>query len=289
MVNVQPKARVVVTRPQPQCDEWVDALGLAGWTAIAFPLLTIGPSPHPHVVRETVIELLNDSVGEEKAPLSAVMFVSGAAFFGFVDALGPSLWAQLKARVAFGTRFWLTGPGSAKALLSAGIPIEAMDFPGRQNGSDAATDGTVNLLDSEALWAMVRSQVNATSGPHKVLLVRGADEKGQLSGNPWMATQLAGVGVQVHSVLAYQRHAPANTPDRQAIWQRATEGSKTRVWVFSSSQGMNHLPLHDWSGSRAVATHPKIAGNVRALGFSEVRVSAPDLESVIASLKSFHD
>ena len=289
MVNDQAKALVVVTRPQPQCDEWVEALRKAGWDALPFPLLTIGPSPGPQFVQQTVHELLTESGTEERVPLRAVMAVSGAAFLGFVDALGSDLWARLRACVDNGLRFWVTGPGSAKVLNSKGVPMSAIDYPGGTTSSHYSPDGTPALLDSQTVWRMVQSQVDPSKGAHKVLMVRGSDEQGQYSGNPWMGIQLKEHGVLVTSVLAYQRLPPAVSPNRQAIWEKASNGKSPCIWVFSSSQGLPHLPSHDWEGARAVATHPRLATKVRELGFSEVKVAGPGLESVIASLKSFHD
>jgi uroporphyrinogen-III synthase len=267
----------------------VRALCQAGWEALPFPLLEIGPSPEPHIVRHTVVNLLSSPAPGGKSPLRALMVVSGAALIGFIEALGPDLWERLKADVEKGLRFWVTGPDSAKTLIASGIPIEAIDYPGDSSSAERTPEGVQTLHDTQSLWHIVKSQVNQSTGPHKVLMVRGADEHGHYSGNPWMGFQLEAYDVQVHSVLAYQRLAPPNSSKRQAIWQRATHGQGPCIWVFSSSQGLRYLPQHDWTGAHAVATHPRIAAKVHKLGFSDVQLAAPGLESVIASLKSIYD
>ena len=279
---------MIVTRPQPQCDEWAASLRQRGWDACPFPLLTLAPSPEPSKVQATFKALLAHKQLEVVRIGWAVMVVSGAAYTGLVEALGPLMHAQLLAQCAAGLRFWVTGPGSAKVLRAAGVPEHAIDCP------VPAQDG---LLDSQALWEKVKSQIPASqramgATPFQVVLVRGADEAGQYAGNPWLAEQLGREGVALHSVLAYQRLAPQWDAHRQAIWARATGAPSAEgpsIWVFSSTQGLQNLPPHDWSGASAVATHPRIAAKVRELGFSQLRLAAPTLDAVHASLKSFYD
>lgn len=263
-----------------------------GWDAWPFPLLTLGPSPEPVKVQETFRAQLAQrqrATGTVMAKTTwAVMAVSGAAFTGLVHALGPPLYDQLLAQCAQGLRFWVTGPESAKVLRAAGVPGHAIDCP---------TPGQEGLLDSEALWAQVKSQITASNNGtdetrFQVVLVRGADEAGRYAGNPWLAEQLTRQGVPLCSVLAYQRLAPAWNEHRQSIWARATgeQTAKGRcIWVFSSTQGLQNLPTNDWSGASAVATHPRIAAKVRELGFLQIKLAAPNLEAVNASLKSFDD
>jgi uroporphyrinogen-III synthase len=63
------------------------------------------------------------------------------------------------------------------------------------------------------------------------------------------------------------------------------------AWLFSSSQAIANLltlePRADWSGARAVATHPRIAESARSAGFGVVCESRPGLDAVIAALESF--
>jgi uroporphyrinogen-III synthase len=45
------------------------------------------------------------------------------------------------------------------------------------------------------------------------------------------------------------------------------------------------LPGQSWAGARAIATHPRIAQAVRALGFGTVRESRPAFDEVVASIE----
>ena len=59
--------RLLVTRPQPQADEWVAALRGAGFDAAALPLLDIVPAENPAALRAAAAQL---------PALTLVVFVS---------------------------------------------------------------------------------------------------------------------------------------------------------------------------------------------------------------------
>lgn len=297
---------VVITRPQPQCDAWVAALQAQDWPALAYPLLEIAPSPEPERVRQVVQQCLAARPGwpgqAHQAPCIALMLVSGAAFEGLAQVLGPVLLGELIGQAndgEGGLRFWVTGPGTAQVLMAAGVAPWAIDRPpGRESskqtqqagepGEQAEAATAAGLFDSQALWAQVKTQIPGNGGAGaSVLLVRGANDQGQYEGNPWLAQQLQQAGVQVLSVLAYQRQAPQATAQRQAVWDKAIAAQS--IWVLSSSQGLRYLPQHDWSGTDALATHPRIADKCREQGFVRVRVCEPQWAAVLASLKSWYD
>lgn len=259
--------RVWVTRPMPACAVWVQALRQQGLDAWPAPLLEIGPSPDPAALRASF-----DAIADQSSTLDAIMWVSSAAIAGAVDTLGPTRMAHMVQWAQQGCRFWVTGPGSAKALHVASIPWASIDRPAGP------------VLDSEGLWATVGAQVKPG---WRVALVRGADASGRVAGNPWLAQQLTAKGASVVTWVAYQRMAPC-WPDeqRQRVLQAPTHQD---IWLFSSSQGLNYLPERDWTGGRALATHPRIAAQVAAKGFSVVKLTSPVLDQVIASLKSFND
>jgi uroporphyrinogen-III synthase len=144
-------------------------------------------------------------------------------------------------------------------------------------------------FDSEALWSVVWQRVGAG---FRLLVVRGAgnavDEGPVGGGRDWFANQVLAVGGVVEFLVAYQR-CPAlwDSAQRHLAAQAAGDGS---VWVFSSSEAIGNLtaalPQHDWSQSRAVATHPRIAQAARRAGFSVVCESRPTVASVVASIES---
>lgn len=248
---------VLVTRPAQDAQRWVQRLRERGIDAEALPLLAIGAAPDPAALQSAQASL---------ARYAAVMFVSANAVQGLC-AGGPA-WPS-------GTRAWAPGPGTADALREHGVPAGCIDVP----AADAAQ------FDSENLWRTVDGQLGAGD---RLLLVRGADAEGRSQGREWLAAQLAAAGVQVDVVCAYRRALPDWTP-RQRELATAAAGPDG-LWLFSSSEAAANLrqlaPDLQWQRSRALATHPRIAQAVRALGFGAVRECRPAFEDVVASIES---
>lgn len=247
---------VVVTRPLHEARRWAERLRERGLDVLVLPLLEIAPPPDAGPLREAIARL--DSY-------AAVMFVSANAVHGFF-AQSPGF---------AGPRAWAPGPGTCEALRAAGIADDCIDAPAAE----------APQFDSESLWEQVRGQLRPGD---RLLIVRGANGEGRSEGRDWLAQQLAAAGVQVETVAAYARKAPAWTAEEVAAARRAAaDGS---VWLFSSSEAAGHvaqlLPGQDWSRARAVATHPRIAQAVHALGFGEVQASRPALADVVASIES---
>jgi uroporphyrinogen-III synthase len=150
-------------------------------------------------------------------------------------------------------------------------------------------------FDSEALWQQVGSAVRPGQ---RVLVVRGAqckrdvpaqdDRPDRGQGREWLARQLAAQGAQVDYLVAYRRMPPQADRLRKAIADLGLMAPA--LWLFTSSQAIDNLaqawPGHDWSASRALVTHPRIAAAARAAGFGVVQESRPAPADVIASIKS---
>lgn len=196
----------------------------------------------------------------------ALMFVSGAAVRSFFDTT-PRAVAHTQ------TRFWAPGPGTAKALVEAlpkwGVSPAQIDAPPLE----------ADQFDSEALWAVVHTQVRPG---HTVLVVGGG------AGRDWLAERCEAAGAAVHRCVAYARQAPEPTPAWQARFAQARESGC--AWLFSSSQAVEYLatlaPQADWSGCIAVVTHPRIAPAAEALGFERVCLSRPTVADVLKTLES---
>jgi uroporphyrinogen-III synthase len=268
--------RVVVTRPLPQCNQWVTQLVAAGIPASALPLLRIGPCPQPELVQKVVQDLLDAS-----QPLEAVMVVSGAAFTELARALSPDTFRLLLARTSDDLRFWATGPGTAEVLKAAGVVARNIDLPGLTTHDQKANSG---VFDSKHLWQQVAHQVQRGS---PVLFVKGADSSGAASGNPWLVDQVTKAGGDATVVIAYQRLPPAWSEGQKGIADTAAHDGS--VWLFSSTEGMDNLPDQNWQDAIALATHPRIAEKAQSMGFSKVIITEPLFASVLASLKSMHD
>lgn len=247
---------VVLTRPRAEAQRWASRLQERGIACVVLPLLSIGPAPQPEALRQA-------AAGADG--YAALMFVSANAVQGFFAA----------APVLQRARTWAPGPATREALLAAGVPAERIDAPAAE----------AEQFDSEHLWQRVQGQLHAGD---RLLLVRGADGEGRSQGRDWLAQQLAAAGVQVDTVAAYSRQAPVWDDSEQAAARRAAaDGS---LWLFSSSEAVQQLgallPGQDWTGARALATHPRIAQAAAAVGFGEVIASRPGFDEVLASIES---
>jgi len=273
--------RVIVTRPQADALRWVQALGMQGFDALALPLIEI------HPVSDTAAIV---AAWRSSSQCQAIMFVSAAAVEHFFAARPVD--ADL-GQPGHGPRLWATGPGTVAALGRQGVARHRIDAP--------ATDG--GQYDSEALWRLVGPRVQPS---RQVMLVRGAgrdvsrpaessmndpagagdDEQGE--GRDWLSTQLAQAGVPVRFVVAYWRAAPRPQGLRQALEHNRI--GDDAWWLFTSAQAIRNLviclPEHDWSRSRAITSHARIAAAARLAGFGVVRESRPALADMAASIKS---
>jgi uroporphyrinogen-III synthase len=262
--------RIVITRPAGDASAWVSALQSAGHSAIALPLIDVGPATHIQPVTEA---------WHRWTEWDAVMFVSAQAVRYFFENQPRS---DTVHTAAVGPRCWATGPGTHKALREAGVPESCIDSP----SADAAQ------FDSEALWQRVGAQV--TKG-QQVLIVRGHDvdetdghahdQTG--TGRDWLAKQLQAADASAHFVVAYERRRHQWTPEQQGLARQAAEDGS--VWCFSSSQAIRHLglslPSQTWAHARCIATHARIAEAAQALGFGEVHLSRPSLGDVLRLLE----
>jgi uroporphyrinogen-III synthase len=265
--------RIIVTRVQPQAQQWVAQLQELGFDALALPLIEV------RAVSDTAPL---QAAWHDLPKFAAVMFVSRAAVdFFFIENSAQALIK--KGRDAINTRFWSTGPGTAQALLRHGLAAAQIDSPPEQAGQ----------FDSEALWAQVQAQIKPGD---RVLIVRGDSEgddalAGTMRpgvGRDWLADRLSHAGAQVQFVVAYRRGPPVWGAAEQAVARRgATDGA---LWLLSSSEAVAHLkdllPGQDWVAAQALATHPRIAEAARQQGFGQVAVTRPTLVDVVASIKS---
>ena len=262
--------RLIVTRPQPDAQRWVQSLSDSGFEALALPLITLSPVADPTALK---------SCWDRLAKYQAVMFVSATAVEHFFAAKPPATSPDCALKSRMKARAWATGPGTKAALLCSGVAASQIDAP----ADDA------RQFDSEALWQVVEPSLRSGE---PVLLVRGTDEAQTSAirgvGRDWLAQRLSQAEVQVEFVVAYQRSLPCLTPDQSQIAsQAATDGS---LWIFSSSQAIAHLqtllPQQSWVQAKALASHERIAAAARAAGFSVVLESRPTLSDVVASIES---
>ncbi|MDO9283785.1 MAG: uroporphyrinogen-III synthase [Aquabacterium sp.] len=255
---------VLVTRPQPQADEWVARLQALGVPAIALPLMGIA-APADVAPVQAAWQAIAQRGGAGETP-ALVMFVSPNAVARFF-ALRPADAAWPAGVLAAGV-----GPGTRVALLQAGVPEAAVRTPTEAGGQ----------FDSEALWALLQPQIDWAG--RSVLIVRGE------GGRDWLADTLRQHGATVRYVEAYRRTVPVPDAAGRAALQRALAHPAACCWLFSSSEAVGHLPAlaprADWSRSHALATHPRIAEAVRQLGMVDVRQVAPSPQAVAEAVQA---
>jgi uroporphyrinogen-III synthase len=270
--------KIIVTRPRLEADVWVKQLRALHLDAVALPLIHIGaPADNGDVAK----------AWESLDQYSAVMFVSSNAVRYFYPSNMPLAGVfiastAIKSIVNSGVkaakpRMWATGPGTRDTLLAQSVPADLIDSP----NSDAAQ------FDSETLWAMVKNQVKMGD---KVLMVRGRSQ-GLMNGRPWLADQLTAAGVQVDTVISYERSAPVFDAAELALLRQASADQS--IWLLSSSEAVANLCTVsgldsglNWSQARAIATHPRIAQAASDAGFGVVYESRPLLADVVASIES---
>ena len=252
------RPRLLVTRPQPQADEWVAALQALGLDAVALPLLAIAGPGDTGAVHAAWQRLA------QPGALAVVMFVSPGAVGRFF-ALRPPVQAWPAGVIAAAP-----GPGTGQALRGAGVPEAALLTPPVDGGR----------FDSEALWAVLEARCDWPRS--EALIVRGEQ------GRDWLADAMRRAGATVHFVEAYRRTAPVLSDAGRAALQAALAAPAAHCWLFSSSEAAGHLPAlapgADWSAARALATHPRIAEAARSLGFGRVGLVAPSPQAVADAL-----
>jgi uroporphyrinogen-III synthase len=263
--------RVIVTRPAPDAQRWVDQLQQRGISAEALPLIEIASAPDMSAARAAWSHLDD---------YAAVMFVSGNAVEHFFALRRSGSEPSAQDLASFSSvRFMAPGPGTAQVLAAQGVPAAQIDTP----PADAAQ------FDSEALWQVIGQRDWAGK---RVLIVRGKSGHSGTSdtaatGREWLARQLESAGAAVDFVVVYERRAPHFTPAQlQRIAASQHDGS---VWLFSSSEALAHLPQPaDWSRAKAIATHSRIAHAAQAAGWGVVIESRPALDDIVASIELLH-
>jgi len=220
------------------------------------PLIEIAPPRHPEAVQAAWAGLGGRGL---------VVFVSSNAVARFFAARPAGVgWPKGLLAAA-------PGPGTAESLRTQGVPTSAIVAP----AADAPQ------LDSESLWQQLeRHDWHGRS----VLVVRGD------GGRDWLVERLAEAGARVDAVAAYRRLAPDLSAEERRLVAAAFAAPARHAWLFSSSESVGHLEALDGvsiaAGSRALATHPRIAARARQAGFAEVFEVQPGLDAVVACIQS---
>lgn len=248
--------KVLITRPAGQAAEWAQALRDRGLDVAVLPLIGIAPPADPAAVTAAWQTLAAQRLVVFVSPNAAEQFFAlrpaGATWAAAADAGSP-------------------GPGTSRVLERLGVPPARIVEP----AADAPQ------FDSESLWAQLRER-DWNGAP--VLIVRGD------GGREWLADTLRDRGAQVAYLSAYRRAAPKLAPDEQACLTTAVAEPEAHLWLFSSSEAIDHLqqlaPQAAWQAGQALTTHPRIAKRARAAGFGQVHECRPAMEAVVACIQS---
>jgi uroporphyrinogen-III synthase len=274
--------RVLVTRPEPQASQWAAQLQARlqphGLSAVALPLIAIGPPPDPqavHAVRATWQHL---------DTWRALMFVSPAAVeWFFRQRPDGARWPDTTLATA-------PGPGTARALQDAAAAANLPCPPIVSPSADAAQ------FDSEALWPLLRP---FTWQGQKVCILSGGDAQ-DARGRTWLTEQWQAQGAQVQTLLTYCRSAGDWSAAEQALARAALADPAGHVWLVSSSQALDHLRHHHlpalcgvadgaslpaWPQLRLLCTHPRIAEHARELGLTRLQQTRPTVDAVVQALR----
>ena len=127
--------QAIVTRPEREALQWVQALQARGIAAEALPLIAIGPPPDLQALQAARARV-------QALHYRALMFVSGNAAQHFLDP-NTVLALASQAPAAIKTRAWSPGPGTAQTLCALSMPAHLIDRPAH----DAVQ------FESESLWA----------------------------------------------------------------------------------------------------------------------------------------
>jgi len=247
----------IVTRPGQAGERLAEELERRGGDAVWWPAFTIGPAPDESRVRAVLARVAEHDL---------VIFVSPAA----VHAAAPLLQNWPSA-----TAIGAVGHTTAQAIAEL-IPVPAATpivVPSADNGAG-----------SEAFWdAWQRSGSTA----RRVLILRAQ------AGREWLARRFADSGAEVEILPVYSR--TQSVPDVASLARVARamhEGDDVTV-LISSSEAIDALDrqLEAIAGAaqwlrrgRALATHPRIAEQLLAAGYTRVELAESGHEALVAQL-----
>jgi uroporphyrinogen-III synthase len=249
-----PAARVLVTRPQGQQQQLLDALERAGLSGAHLPLIEILPLTLPDARQRQRLLGLCD--------IQHVIFVSGNAIrYGM--ALIEDFWPQLPS----GPKWYTVGASSARLLQSYGVEV-------LQPERDMSSEG---LLALPALQS-VDSQ--------RVLIVKGE------GGRTLLRDTLESRGARVEELAVYRRQRPEY--DEGELGKRILESGCECILVSSGEGLHNMVSLLDEESLARVrplvlvVPGERVAEQAREAGFGRIVIAdnATDRAMVAAARRA---
>ena len=246
---------IVVTRPRAQAAALAGAIAEAGGTPLIFPLLEISPADDRRPLVEAAARLGDYAL--------AVFISPNAADHALPVLLAQKAWPESLIPAA-------VGQGTVKVLAERGI-----------HGCIAPTE----RFDSEALLELPELAAERVKGK-RIAIFRGD------GGRELLADTLRERGAAVDCITCYRRSGPSTgVAPLMAAWR----AGRLDALTVSSSEGLRHLvDLLDAEGRAFLqktplfVPHARIAESARALGLSNILLTAAADAGILAGLVAYN-
>jgi len=235
--------RLLVTRPQPQADSWVERLRAQGVDAQALPLLAIDAVADTGALQAAWHDLKRLCAGDVREP----------------ERGQPLLRRQ--ARDIHRIRLASGHPRCGhRARHPAG--------PAQRRRTAGAVRRTAARRRAVRLHGAVGATARRDLDRSRRAVLRGD------GGRDEFAAHLRQAGASVHFVQAYRRGPASLGAAERRLLDAALAQPQRHVWWLSSAEAVGYLPQFapgaDWRAARALASHPRIAARARDIGFGHV-------------------
>ncbi|WP_153145269.1 uroporphyrinogen-III synthase [Dechloromonas sp. H13] len=246
---------IVVTRPRAQAAPLAEGIAALGGEPLIFPLLEIAAAADPQPLAAAVARLADYAL--------AVFISPNAVDYSLPAILARGAWPAglLPAAV---------GQGTVQALAAHGV---------------AGCIAPSERFDSEALLALPELAGERVAG-RRVAIFRGD------GGRELLADTLRERGAEVDCIACYRRSGP---PGGVAPLLAAWRAGRLDALTVSSSEGLRHLvDLLDAEGrawlqkTPVFVPHARIAENARALGLSNIILTAGADAGILAGLGAYN-
>jgi uroporphyrinogen-III synthase len=248
---------IIVTRAGDTGQSLAVALADAGEECLWLPAFEFGPAPDEPRVAELLGQLDRYNLA---------VFVSPAAVKATASRLGKP-WPR-------GTAIAVVGAGTRRAIRAhISSASEATLFAPEVGDVESEQGG------SEALWRALQPAIVQMS---RVLILRAQQ------GREWLAERMAAAGARVDALAVYTRRPAPMSSAAQATVRRWQAAQRAAVLVVASSEAvdavveqLDALAGAAWTRSAlALASHERIAQRLRAAGFNEVKLVAPEVDAI---------
>ena len=246
---------IVITRPRAQAAPLAEGIAALGGQPLIFPLLEIAAATDPQPLAAAVARLADYTL--------AVFISPNAVDYSLPVILARGAWPA-------GLLLAAVGQGTVRALVAHGV-----------TGCIAPSE----RFDSEALLELPELAAGRVVGK-RVAIFRGD------GGRELLAETLRARGAEVDCVTCYRRSGPA---DGVAPLLAAWRAGKLDALTVSSSEGLRYLvDLLDGEGRRYLqktpvfVPHARIAESARALGLSNIILTAAADAGILAGLGAYN-